>query len=82
MISTGVVKWFSNPKGYGFIIEDGTALEYFLHFKNIIGEGYKGCLQFDEVSFTPSETEKGLVALNVEVLPKKKDKKISIEIKE
>ena len=37
----GTVKWFQAVKGFGFITEDGTDTDFFLHFKNIEMEGYK-----------------------------------------
>ena len=46
----GTVKWFNNAKGYGFITrENGEDL--FVHFKSIIGEGYKTLKQGEQVQF-------------------------------
>lgn len=61
----GVVKWFDNRKGFGFIErEDGGDL--FVHFSEIIGEGFRMLEQGDRVSFEVKESEKGLMAVNVE----------------
>lgn len=59
----GIVKWFSDAKGYGFIESEGK--EYFLHFKEIRKEGYKTVNQGDKVCFEPANSTKGLVAKNV-----------------
>ena len=54
-MARGKVKWFSNPKGYGFITtEAGT--DVFVHHSAIQGEGYKSLDEGQEVEF---EIEKG-----------------------
>lgn len=60
----GNVKWFSNPKGYGFILmEDGS--EVFVHHSLIQGDGYKTLKEGEPVEFELIETEKGKQAHNV-----------------
>lgn len=59
----GTVKWFSEPKGYGFVESQGT--EYFIHFKEIKMDGYKTLKEGEAVSFEPSRSPKGLVATNL-----------------
>ncbi|KPL03431.1 MAG: cold-shock protein [candidate division Zixibacteria bacterium SM1_73] len=60
----GIVKWFHQKKGYGFIIsEDGK--EIFVHFSSIQGEGFKTLREGDEVKFEITEGEKGEQATNV-----------------
>ena len=49
---SGVVKWFSALKGYGFI-RDSEGKEYFAHFSGIVGDGYRTLDQGDRVSFIP-----------------------------
>ena len=57
-MSTGKVKWFSNKKGYGFILsEEGQ--EIFVHYSAIEGEGYKSLSEGDSVDFEISEGPKG-----------------------
>lgn len=63
-MSTGKVKWFSNKKGYGFILsEEGQ--EIFVHYSAIEGEGYKSLSEGDPVDFEISEGPKGPQAANV-----------------
>ncbi len=60
----GKVKWFNNAKGYGFITgEDGQDL--FVHFKSIVGGGYKTLKQGETVQFEVEQGAKGLQAVNV-----------------
>jgi len=62
---TGVVKWFSNQKGYGFITPDNGGKDVFVHHSAIIGEGYKTLAEGQKVKFQISQTEKGDQASNV-----------------
>lgn len=62
---TGVVKWFSNQKGYGFITPDNGGKDVFVHHSAIIGEGYKTLAEGQKVKFQISNTEKGDQASNV-----------------
>lgn len=61
----GKVVWFESKKGYGFI-KGEDELDYFVHFVNIMGEGYKTLSKDDLVEFKPSQGEKGTIALDVE----------------
>jgi len=60
----GKVKWFSNSKGYGFVITDDGA-EVFVHHSAILGEGYKTLKENEAVEFEIVETDKGKQASNV-----------------
>ncbi len=61
---TGVVKWFSPKKGYGFItMEDGQ--EVFVHYTAIDGSGFRSLEQGDKVQFDVSQGPKGLQAAKV-----------------
>ena len=63
-MTNGVVKWFSNQKGYGFIqTDDGE--DIFVHFSAIQAEGFKTLAQGQEVEFKISEGPKGPQAENV-----------------
>jgi CspA family cold shock protein len=60
----GTVKWFSDPKGYGFIQRDDGP-DVFVHFSAIQGEGYKSLKEGQQVEFTIEEGPKGPQAANV-----------------
>lgn len=60
----GVVKWFNNEKGYGFI-EYGDLEDIFVHYSAIIKEGYKTLKEGAIVNFKLIETSKGLQAVDV-----------------
>ncbi|KPK42768.1 MAG: cold-shock protein [Omnitrophica WOR_2 bacterium SM23_29] len=62
---TGVVKWFSNQKGYGFITRDNGGKDVFVHHSAIVGEGYKTLAEGQKVKFQIVQTEKGDQASNV-----------------
>lgn len=59
----GIVKWFSDEKGFGFVEAGGK--DYFLHFKEIQKDGFKSVKQGDKVVFEPATSPKGLVAKSV-----------------
>jgi CspA family cold shock protein len=63
-METGTVKWFNGPKGYGFITREN-AEDVFVHYKSIVGEGYKTLEEGDQVQFEVEEGQKGLQAVNV-----------------
>ena len=63
-MAQGTVKWFSNEKGYGFIErEDGEDL--FVHFSEIVMDGYKTLTQGQRVEFEIAQGDKGLQASHV-----------------
>ncbi len=61
---TGKVKWFNNEKGYGFI-EVENLDDIFVHYSQILKEGYKTLNEGDIVEFKLVETVKGLQAKDV-----------------
>ena len=60
----GIVKWFNGAKGYGFISREGQE-DVFVHFKAILGEGYKSLNEGDKVQFEVEKGPKGLQAKDV-----------------
>ena len=67
MMSKGIIKWFNNEKGYGFI--NGSADEdIFVHYSAIELDGYKTLKENQLVEFKLIETSKGFQAINVRLL--------------
>lgn len=64
----GVVKWFNNTKGYGFITCDDGGGDVFVHFRSIRADGYRTLNEGDKVMFLVVSGQKGLQAEDVEVL--------------
>ena len=60
-MSRGIIKYFNDTKGYGFIKEDTSNIEYFVHATGLIDP----VKQNDAVSFELEKGRKGLVAVNV-----------------
>lgn len=60
----GVVKWFNDSKGFGFIVTDD-GQEVFAHYSAIITDGYKTLTEGEEVEFEVREGPKGLQAANI-----------------
>ena len=60
----GTVKWFNGAKGFGFISRQ-SGEDVFVHFRAIVGEGYKSLNEGDQVEFEVTQGPKGLQASNV-----------------
>ena len=60
----GTVKFFNESKGFGFIVDDDSKNEYFVHISGLIDEIHEG----DLVEFELKEGKKGLNAVNVKVI--------------
>ncbi|NMP16858.1 MULTISPECIES: cold-shock protein [unclassified Thalassotalea] len=65
---TGVVKWFNEDKGFGFITQDDGGKDVFVHFRSIVSEGFKTLSEGQAVSFTVEQGQKGPQAANVTVI--------------
>ncbi len=66
-MNKGTVKWFNAQKGYGFITNESTGEDVFVHFSGIAGEGYKSLEEGQNVTFDITERNRGLQAVNVTV---------------
>ncbi|MEA3396779.1 MAG: cold-shock protein [Chloroflexota bacterium] len=64
---TGVVKWFNESKGYGFIKRE-SGKDVFVHFSDIEGTGYKSLAEGERVSFIIAQGDKGPKATKVRSL--------------
>ena len=63
-MKNGIVKFFNEEKGFGFIKEDGSENEYFVHVSSLTGTIEKD----DKVSFDLKEGKKGVNAVNVKLI--------------
>jgi len=66
-MANGIVKWFNDSKGFGFITsEDGS--DVFVHHTSITGNGFKSLAEGESVSFDTETGPKGPKAINVSKL--------------
>ena len=61
----GKVKWFNAEKGFGFILNEETGKDIFVHYSAIVAEGYKQLAECDVVTYDLKQTERGEQAANV-----------------
>jgi CspA family cold shock protein len=66
-MATGIVKFFNDQKGFGFISRDGED-DLFVHFSNIEGTGRRTLYDDQKVEFEVGEGRKGPEAINVRVV--------------
>ena len=65
---TGIVKWFNESKGFGFIAPDNGGKDLFAHFKEIQGTGFKTLQENQRVEFEVTQGQKGPQASNIRVV--------------
>jgi cold shock protein len=63
-MKNGTVKFFNDTKGFGFIMEDSSKTDYFVHASGLIDEIREG----DQVEFELAQGKKGLNAVNVKII--------------
>jgi cold shock protein len=67
-MATGMVKWFSDQKGYGFITPDDGGKDLFVHHSAIAGNGFRSLSDGAKVSYDTEQGQKGPAAANVRLL--------------
>ena len=64
-MDTGIVKWFSSEKGFGFITPDNGGADLFVHHSEVKVSGYASLEEGQKVSYDIGEGRKGPCATNV-----------------
>jgi cold shock protein len=59
-MATGTVKWFSEEKGYGFILPEGGEEEIFVHYTDVEGEGFRSLTEGERVSYEAARSARGV----------------------
>lgn len=67
-MATGTVKFFNNDKGYGFITPATGEKDVFVHYSNVVGQGYRSLEEGQQVDFDLAQGRKGPEAQNVRTL--------------
>jgi len=65
---TGIVKWFNDSKGFGFITPDAGGADLFAHFSDIQSQGFKSLAENQRVSYERANSPKGEKAANIRVI--------------
>ncbi len=69
MSSNGVVKWFNNAKGFGFIEPEGGGDDIFVHYSSIKSDGYRSLNEGQTVIYEAEQGPKGFHAVEVVIKP-------------
>ncbi|HEX4842180.1 MAG TPA: cold-shock protein [Limnobacter sp.] len=64
-MATGIVKWFNDSKGFGFIAPSDGSKDLFAHFSAIQSNSFKSLTEGQQVSFDVTSGPKGLQASNI-----------------
>lgn len=65
---TGVVKWFNDQKGFGFISPESGNSDIFVHYSALAEEGFRSLSEGDRVEYSVEDGPKGPAAANVQKL--------------
>ena len=65
--TTGIVKWFNDEKGFGFIAQDNGP-DVFAHFRQIKSDGFRSLAEGQQVRFVVTQGQKGPQAEDIEVI--------------
>ncbi|HWT55225.1 MAG TPA: cold-shock protein [Rhodocyclaceae bacterium] len=66
-MANGIVKWFNDSKGFGFITPDNGGEDLFAHFSAIQSQGFKSLQEGQRVSFDVTKGQKGDQAANIRI---------------
>ncbi len=64
----GIVKWFNDEKGFGFIMPESGGKDLFAHYSEIQGDGHKSLAENQRVSFVAAQGQKGPQATKIQVI--------------
>jgi cold shock protein len=67
-MATGVVKWFNDDKGFGFVTPDEGGKDLFVHHTGIAGGGFRSLQEGAKVSYDEESSDKGPKAVNVQAV--------------
>ncbi len=67
-MQTGIVKWFNETKGYGFITPEDGSKDLFAHYSEIQSAGFKTLTEGQRVSFNATQGAKGPQASNIQII--------------
>lgn len=64
-MAKGIVKWFNDKKGFGFIEQNDGGTDLFVHYSDIVSDGYKSLRDGQDVEFEVEDSPRGPKAVNV-----------------
>jgi CspA family cold shock protein len=67
-MASGTVKWFNDAKGYGFIAPADGSKDVFVHYSNVVSDGFRSLDENQRVEFESSQGPKGPQADSVRAI--------------